>query len=62
MGVAFLLVTFLWPRKEKSLAQARRAGETPSRAEPSCPMRRSRIKGLTAASGVRINSARIANV
>jgi len=25
-------------------------------------MRRSRIKGLTAASGVRINSARIANV
>ncbi len=27
-GVAFLLVTFLWPRKEKSLAPARRAGET----------------------------------
>ncbi len=40
-GVAFLLVTFLWPRKEKSLAQARRAGETPSRAAPSCPARRS---------------------
>lgn len=56
-GVAFLLVTFLWPRKEKSLAQARRAGETPSRAEPSCPMRRSRIKGLTAGSGIRSNSA-----
>ena len=36
-GVAFLLVTFLWPRKEKSLAQARRAGETPSRAGPSHP-------------------------
>ncbi|MNZ36862.1 hypothetical protein D3C78_542950 [compost metagenome] len=36
-GVAFLLVTFLWPRKEKSLAQARRAGETPSRTKSSCP-------------------------
>ncbi len=41
VGVAFLLVTFLWPRKEKSLAQARRAGETPSRAAPSCPAWRS---------------------
>ena len=41
MGVAFLLVTFLWPRKEKSLAQARRAGETPSRTESSCPAWRS---------------------
>ncbi|MNH18889.1 hypothetical protein D3C79_786100 [compost metagenome] len=40
-GVAFLLVTFLWPRKEKSLAQARRAGETLSRATPSCPAWRS---------------------
>ena len=40
-GGAFLLVTFLWPRKEKSLAQARRAGETPSRATPSCPAWRS---------------------
>ncbi|MNZ45333.1 hypothetical protein D3C78_629850 [compost metagenome] len=39
-GVAFLLVTFLWPRKEKSLAQARRAGETLSRAQPSRPARR----------------------
>ena len=39
--MAFLLVTFLWPRKEKSLAQARRAGETPSRAAPSCPAWRS---------------------
>ncbi len=41
VGVAFLLVTFLWPRKEKSLAPARRAGETPSRATPSCPAWRS---------------------
>ena len=56
MGVAFLLVTFLWPRKEKSLAQARRAGETPSRAEPSRSMRRSRIKGSTAGSGIRRES------
>ncbi|MCS3454284.1 hypothetical protein M2366_000323 [Aeromonas sp. BIGb0405] len=40
-GVAFLLVTFLWPRKEKSLASARRAGETPSRMESSCPAWRS---------------------
>ncbi len=39
-GVAFLLVTFLWPRKEKPLAQARRAGETLSRAQPSRPARR----------------------
>ena len=42
VGVAFLLVTFLWPRKEKSLAQARRAGETPSRTASSRPARRSR--------------------
>lgn len=41
-GVAFLLVTFLWPRKEKLLAQARRAGETPSRPAASRPARRSR--------------------
>ncbi len=41
-GVAFLLVTFLWPRKEKLLAPARRAGETLSRAQPSRPARRSR--------------------
>ncbi len=39
-GVAFLLVTSLWPRKEKLLAQARRAGETLSRAMPSRPARR----------------------
>ncbi len=39
-GVAFLLVTFLWPRKEKLLAQARRAGETLSRAQPLRPARR----------------------
>ncbi len=38
--MAFLLVTFLWPRKEKLLAQARRAGETLSRAQPSRPARR----------------------
>lgn len=55
-------MTFLWSRKEKSLAHARRAGEIPLRAAPSCPMRRSRIKGLTAGSSVRINSAWIANV
>lgn len=55
-GVAFLLVTFLWPRKEKSLAQARRAGEIPSRAEPSRSMRHSRIRGLTAGSGIRRES------
>ncbi len=42
MGVAFLLVTFLWPRKEKSLAKPRSGGETPSRTESSCPARRSR--------------------
>ena len=41
-GVAFLLVTFLWPRKEKLLAQARREGETLSRPAASCPARRSR--------------------
>ena len=45
-GVAFLLVTFLWPRKEKSLAQARRAGETPSRTESSCPAWRSHANTL----------------
>ncbi len=42
MGVAFLLVTFLWPRKEKSLAKPRSGGETPSRTESWCPARRSR--------------------
>ncbi len=41
VGVAFLLVTFLWPRKEKSLAPARRAGETPSRTASSHPAWRS---------------------
>ncbi|AYO64827.1 hypothetical protein E3D14_02130 [Aeromonas salmonicida subsp. salmonicida] len=41
-GVAFLLVTFLWPRKEKLLAPARRAGETPSRPAASRPARQSR--------------------
>ena len=35
-------MTFLWPRKEKLLAQARRAGETPSRPAASHPARRSR--------------------
>ena len=50
-GVAFLLVTFLWPHKEKSLAQARRAGEISSRAEPSCSMVRSHIKEFPAGSG-----------
>ncbi|ALP41315.1 hypothetical protein WL1483_1896 [Aeromonas schubertii] len=44
-GKAFL-VTFLWPRKEKSLATARRAGKTPSRRNSSRPMRRSRIERL----------------
>ena len=43
VGVAFLLVTFLWPRKEKSLAQARRAGETLSRTESSRPAWRSHV-------------------
>jgi len=42
VGVAARLVTFLWPRKEKSLAQPRSGGETPSRTESSCPARRSR--------------------
>ncbi len=42
MGVAFLLVTFLWPRKEKSLAKPRSGGETPSRTESSCHAWRSR--------------------
>lgn len=46
VGVAFLLVTFLWPRKEKSLAKPRSGGETPSRAAPSCPLRRSRANTL----------------
>ena len=41
-GVAARLVTLLWPRKEKSLAPARRAGETPSRPAASRPARRSR--------------------
>ncbi len=41
MGVAFLLVTFLWPRKEKSLAKPRSGGETPSRTESSRPAWRS---------------------
>ena len=36
------MVTFLWPRKEKLLAQARRAGETPSRPAASRPARQSR--------------------
>jgi hypothetical protein len=40
--VAFLLVTFLWPRKEKLLAPARRAGEIPSRPAASRPARQSR--------------------
>jgi len=40
----------------KSLAPARRAGETPSRAAPSRPMRRSRIKGPAAGSGIRRES------
>ena len=46
MGVAFLLVTFLWPRKEKSLAQPRSGGETPSRTESSCPAWRSHANTL----------------
>lgn len=41
-GVAARLVTFLWPRKEKLLAPARRAGEIPSRPAASRPARRSR--------------------
>ncbi len=41
-GVAARLVTFLWPRKEKSLAKPRSGGETPPRTESSCPARRSR--------------------
>ncbi len=41
VGVAFLLVTFLWPRKEKSLAKPRSGGETPSRTESSRPAWRS---------------------
>ncbi len=41
MGVAFLLVTFLWPRKEKSLAKPRSGGETLPRTESSRPARRS---------------------
>ncbi|QCG47103.1 hypothetical protein E2P79_03870 [Aeromonas schubertii] len=42
-GKAFLVTS--WASK-KSLAKARRAGEKMSRAEPSCPMRRSRIERL----------------
>ncbi|QCG48981.1 hypothetical protein E2P79_15135 [Aeromonas schubertii] len=42
-GKAFLVTS--WASK-KSLATARRAGETPSRRNSSRPMRRSRIKGL----------------
>ncbi len=45
-GVAFLLVTFLWPRKEKSLAKPRSGGETLSRTESSCPAQRSRANTL----------------
>ncbi len=41
VGVAARLVTFLWPRKEKSLAKPRSGGETPSRTESSCPAWRS---------------------
>ena len=48
VGVAFLLVTFLWPRKEKSLAKPRSGGETPSRTESSCPAWRSHAKYLVA--------------
>lgn len=40
-GVAARLVTFLWPRKEKSLAQPRSGGETPSRTASSRPAWRS---------------------
>ncbi len=46
MGVAARLVTFLWPRKEKSLAKPRSGGETPSRTESSCPAWRSRANTL----------------
>ena len=46
MGVAFLLVTFLWPRKEKSLAKPRSGGDTPSRTESSCPAWRSHANTL----------------
>ena len=46
MGVAARLVTFLWPRKEKSLAKPRSGGETPSRAGPSCPAWRSHANKL----------------
>ncbi len=46
MGVAFLLVTFLWPRKEKSLAKPRSGGETPSRTESSRPAWRSHANTL----------------
>ncbi len=42
-GVAFLLVTFLWPRKEKLLAPARRMGETPSRPTASRPARQGSV-------------------
>ncbi len=46
MGVAARLVTFLWPRKEKSLAKPRSGGETPSRTESSRPAWRSRANTL----------------
>ncbi len=46
MGVAFLLVTFLWPRKEKSLAKPRSGGDTPSRTESSRPAWRSHANTL----------------
>lgn len=44
--MAFLLVTFLWPRKEKSLAKPRSGGETLSRTESSCPAWRSRANNV----------------
>ncbi len=46
VGVAFLLVTFLWPRKEKSLAKPRSGGETLSRTKSSCPAWRSRADNV----------------
>ena len=48
VGVAARLVTFLWPRKEKSLAKPRSGGETPSRTESSRPAWRSHAKYLVA--------------
>ncbi len=52
VGVAFLLVTFLWPRKEKSLAKPRSGGETPSRTESSCPAWRRHTNTLMQSKGV----------